>query len=155
MVHEEQKQQQEETRHHDEGNSQSAFMHHSSSPDGPWLPATTSPGSCGMPSAAFHPNGTLFVICGNGHAISRVVSPASTPVWEATWSPQVRLTPNGLQGNWEDPDLWFDKNGHFHILYHIYTLVHDYKIERCSGHAWSRDGIEWSYSQEHQPFNCV
>ena len=51
--------------------------------------------------------------------------------------------------------LWFDRHGHFHILYHIYTLAHDYKIERCSGHAWSRDGIEWNYSQEHQPFNCV
>jgi len=51
--------------------------------------------------------------------------------------------------------LWFDKNGNFHILYHVYTLAHDYKIERCSGHAWSRDGIEWSYSQQHQPFNCA
>jgi hypothetical protein len=61
-------------------------MHHAASPDGPWLPATTSPGGCGMPSAAFHPNGTLFVICGNGHAITRTVSPTSTPVWEAAWS---------------------------------------------------------------------
>ena len=51
--------------------------------------------------------------------------------------------------------LWFDRNGNFHILYHVYTLAHDYKIERCSGHAWSRDGIDWSYSQVHQPFNCA
>ena len=80
----------------------SGFMHHSATPDGPWLPASTSPGSsCGMPSLAFHPNGTLFVICGNGHAITRVISSASTPVWEAEWSPQVKLMPHGLQGNWE------------------------------------------------------
>lgn len=103
MAHEQKKWQQQQQ--HDEANGGSAFMHHASSPNGPWLPATTSPGGCGMPSAAFHPNGTLFVICGNGHAITRVVSPASTPVWDATWSPQVRLTPTGLQGNWEDPDV--------------------------------------------------
>jgi hypothetical protein len=79
----------------------SGFMHHAASPDGPWLPASTSPGSCGMPSAAFHPNGTLFVICGNGHAIARVISAPSVPVWEAEWSHQVKLMPHGLQGNWE------------------------------------------------------
>ena len=38
--------------------------------------------------------------------------------------------------------------------YYNYTTVHDYRIERCSGHAWSRDGIAWSYAQEEQPFNC-
>jgi hypothetical protein len=83
----------------------SGFMHHAASPNGPWTPATSSPGSCGMPSAAFHPNGTLFVICGNGHAIARVMSPPTTPVWAAEWSHQVPLTPKGLQGNWEDPDV--------------------------------------------------
>merc|ERR1712137_109856 len=49
----------------------SGFMHHAKAPEGPWVPAKTSPGSCGMPSAAFHPNGTLYVVCGNGRSIFR------------------------------------------------------------------------------------
>ena len=39
------------------GSTSSGFMHHASSFDGPWLPATSSPGGCGMPCQAFHPNG--------------------------------------------------------------------------------------------------
>ena len=132
----------------------SGFMHHSASLDGPWLPAATSPGSCGMPSAAYHPNGTLFVVCGNGHAITRATSPTSTPAWESTWSPQVPLTPHGEAGNWEDPDLWFDRRENFHILYHVYTTVQDWHVQRCSGHGWSRDGSNWTFSSV-QPFNCT
>eukprot|EP00664_Eupelagonemidae_sp_cell27_P010079 gene10079-2461_t len=43
------------------------------SADGPWLPASTSPMAsvCNMPCAAVHPNGTLFVLCGNGNSITR------------------------------------------------------------------------------------
>ena len=49
----------------------SSFMHHSRTPDGPWIPSKTDPGSCGMPTAAFHPNGTLFMVCG----VSTTTSP--------------------------------------------------------------------------------
>ena len=131
------------------------FMHHSLSLNGPWIASASSPGGCGMPTAAFHPNGTLFVVCGNGHAITRATSAPSVPVWQATWSPQVRLHPEGEQGNWEDPDLWWDSRGNFHILYHVFSMDHDYHIERCSGHAWSRDGWGWNYSSTVQPFNCT
>ena len=76
----------------------------------------------------------LFVICGNGHAITHVTSPLSTPAWEANWSAQVPLKPAGEQGSWEDPDIWFDKDGNFHILYHVYSLApYTAHQERCSG----------------------
>ena len=38
-----------------------------------------------------------------------------------------------------DPDLWFDARGNWHILYHVYTKVNDYRTERYSGHAFSAD----------------
>jgi hypothetical protein len=140
----------------------SGFMHHSKSPDGPWLPATgPSPmhgannDVCNMPDAAFHPNGTLFVICGNGALMSRVLDRKANP-WEAQWAPLVQLPPNdhawAPQSGWEDPDLWFDRRGNFHILYHVYDMRNQ-SMERndssnlYSGHAFSADGIEWSYSK--------
>ena len=78
------------------------FMHHSRSPDGPWLPATTSPPGkgCNMPCGAFHPNGTLFVICGNGHKMTHTID-ATTPPWEAEWTEPVKLSPQGEHGEWE------------------------------------------------------
>jgi len=71
-----------------------------------------------MPTAACHPNGTLFVVCGNGHAIARTTTPpgSGVPIWASNWSAQVQLHPEGEQGAWEDPDLWFDRNENFHIL---------------------------------------
>jgi hypothetical protein len=59
----------------------SGFMHHSSSVDGPWLPAATSPGGCDMPCAAFHPNGTLFAVCRNGRSLAHTVD-ATTDPWD-------------------------------------------------------------------------
>jgi hypothetical protein len=59
----------------------SGFMHHSRSVDGPWLPAATSPGGCGMPCAAFHPNGTLFAVCGNGRSLTHT-DDATTDPWD-------------------------------------------------------------------------
>ena len=99
-----------------------------------------------MPTAAFHPNGTLFLVCGNGYSITRSTSPSTVPIWESSWSNQVSMHPEGLQGRWEDPDLWWDRRGNFHILYHVYSEDRDYHVERCSGHAWSRDGWSWNYS---------
>ena len=129
--------------------SSSSFMHHAKNLSGPWTPAPAGaapPGGCNMPNAAFHPNGTLFAICGNGHSLT------STPDWRAagSWARPATLdTPP----RWEDPSLWFDHRGHWHIIYHVYALEpyarHD---ERYSGHAYSRDGIEWTFSDV-EPFN--
>jgi len=123
------------------GNSTSGFMHHSATPDGPWVASRTNPGSCGMPTAAFHPNGTLFVVCGNGQRLSR-----ADQGWQGEWADVMQLSPPPM---WEDPSLWFDRRGNWHILYHVYALEpFSSGIERYSGHAYSTTGHDWKFSQE-------
>lgn len=128
--------------------SSSSFMHHSASITGPWTPAKTSPssGHCNMPTAAYHPNGTLFVVCGNGRSLF------SAKQWDKEWS---LVTPLNCPPGWEDPTLWFDKRGNWHIIYHVYALrpyaAHD---ERYSGHAFSPDGKTWTFSDV-EPFGGV
>jgi hypothetical protein len=113
-------------------------MHHSASLHGPWTASTTSPGSCGMPTAGFHPNGTLFVICGNGRALVRANQ------WDGEWT---HLSPLAPPSGWEDPTLYFDGRGNWHIIYHVYALrpfaAH---AEIYSGHAFSVDGWSWTFS---------
>jgi hypothetical protein len=83
--------------------SSSAFMHHALSPNGPWTAAKTQPAAgggdapCGMPTAAFHPNGTLFAVCQNGHSLWRQEH------WDAPWT---SVTPLAPPPSWEDPSIW-------------------------------------------------
>ena len=97
------------------------FMHHSKTPRGPWIPAVTTPspvivgkgrGQCGMPTAAFHPNGSLFVVCGNGHQL--VASTGVNQPWRS-------VTTLNTPPKWEDPTLWFDRRGSWHIIYHVWA----------------------------------
>ena len=52
---------------------------------------------CGMPTAAFHPNGTLFAVCQNGHSLWR------QDHWDAPWT---SVTPLAPPPSWEDPSIW-------------------------------------------------
>ena len=116
-----------------------------------------------MPCAAVHPNGTLFAVCGNGLAITSVTGDPTAAPWQARWNPQRPLLPDhkrpsSEQGAWEDPDLWWDKRGHWHILFHVYPqggATASTGLLRYSGHGWSRDGISWQFTSNssQQPFN--
>ena len=45
---------------------------------------------------------------------------------------------------WEDPSLWFDARGNWHIMYHVYaTEPFSKHHELYSGHAYSTDGQCW------------
>ena len=116
----------------------SSFMHYSKAgPMGPWLPAPTTPGECMMPTAAFHPNGTIFAVCGNGATLT------SAPTWDAEWGPQ---RPIGTTTAGEDPTLWFDRRG---VLAHPIprvctgafprmknaTVVTPFRATGCAGHS--------------------
>ena len=118
----------------------SSFVHWAVSLDGPWVPGPTNPsGGCMMPSAAFHPNGTLFAVCGNGHTLTWAHS------FNGSWSGQRAIA--GKPPRWEDPCLWFDRHGHWHILFHVYSLApFRQHHERYSGHAFSMDGLVWTFS---------
>jgi len=121
------------------GNSTSSFLHHSKSLNGPWVASLTDPGSCGMPTAAFHPNGTLFVVCGNGHQLV-----SAQHGWRGQWT---SILPLQTPPNWEDPTLYFDRRANWHILYHVYALEpFSSGVERYSGHAYSADGLDWTFS---------
>eukprot|EP01062_Namystynia_karyoxenos_P073626 TRINITY_DN70433_c0_g1_i1.p1 TRINITY_DN70433_c0_g1~~TRINITY_DN70433_c0_g1_i1.p1 ORF type:complete len:396 (+),score=114.56 TRINITY_DN70433_c0_g1_i1:86-1189(+) len=126
----------------------SGFMHHSMKPDGPWTPATNAPEHCNNPAPTFHPNGTLFLVCNNGgfqltHAVGN------------GWAPLTQIGGHGSDRDrhWEDPFLWFDRRGNWHILAHVYCLLPFAAHKECySGHAFSADGFNWTYSGT-EPFN--
>jgi hypothetical protein len=99
------------------------FMEHAKSPNGPWSTAMTHPNHCNNPAPAFHPNGTLFVICNHFQITSNVnwsASPQKTG-FQGGWSPLVSIgqPTDDNDRHWEDPTLWFDKRGNWHILYHV------------------------------------
>jgi len=46
---------------------------------------------------------------------------------------------------WEDPNLWFDKRGNWHIVFHVYCTGL-WPVYCISGHAYSQDGFDWIFS---------
>ena len=116
----------------------SSFMHYSKAgPMGPWLPAPTTPGECMMPTAAFHPNGTIFAVCGNGATLT------SAPTWDAEWGPQ---RPIGTPTRWEDPTHGLTVAGIGTASHYSLEPFHAHE-ERYGGHAFSRDGMRWTFSK--------
>lgn len=78
----------------------SGFLHTASSPNGPWNPAKTKPLSCNNPAPAYHPNGTLFVVC-NHLDITYALDD-----WEGDWAPLRSMGhpgPGSRVGHYEDP----------------------------------------------------
>ena len=49
--------------------------------------------------------------------------------------------------------LWFDRHGNWHVVFHVYkTLPFHAHEEVYSGHAFSADGIDWTFSHV-EPYN--
>lgn len=51
----------------------------------------------------------------------------------------------GPHGAYEDPFLFTDKRGHFHLLYHVYTTEPEDTCTNStvSAHVYSKDGFTW------------
>ena len=50
---------------------------------------------------------------------------------------------------WEDPFVWLDKRGAWHLLSHVYptnTTSWDQYADIVAGHAFSEDGLNWTFS---------
>merc|ERR1711971_376424 len=75
---------------------------------------------------------------------------ASAPSWNGPWSQKRTFHKN--PGGWEDPRLWFDRRGNFHIIYHVWTRK-PWPSIRYSGHAFSKDGFDWRFSGELEPYS--
>eukprot|EP00937_MAST-01D_sp_MAST-1D-sp2_P006230 g6230.t1 len=123
-------------------------LHRASGPDGPFQPVAGAPSGCNNPSPARHPNGTLYLFC----TWSIRASQSGTP--EGPWDAPVAVhPPNSNARHWEDPFLWIDARGHFHVLSHTWSAL-AYPSNAISGHAFSIDGgaSSWQFSAD-EPYN--
>ena len=85
--------------------------------------------------------------------LRRSLSGLATGPWSAPVRvPVPRVSPG--PGAWEDPFLWVDRRGHFHVLAHIWahTLWPDNPI---SGHGFSVDGHAWHFAAAEPYGNAV
>ena len=119
-------------------------LHVATHPEGPWTPVMGAP-HCNNPSPFVHPNGTLFLAC--------TWKLYSAPGLDGPWSDGVAIPVTGGRGHWEDPFLFIDRRGGFHILAHVYTTQpYPEGGNPISGHAFSTDGVTWNLSDT-QPYS--
>jgi hypothetical protein len=153
-----------------------------SHPTGPWQQAAYIENGANS-EPFFLPNGTLFFVGGGGFfgGITRYESLAHALAGRGNgtaWGP-TRTVLGGTNDtvssdavHWEDPTLWVDKRGHFHVLAHAWRgQDEDWPAPGChksqnvswneppfwrmtwpgpctsnGGHAYSVDGREWNIS---------
>ena len=128
--------------------SSGSTVHTSSSLYGPWEPLenNTLPG-CNNPAPFVHSNGTIYIVC--QEKLYRTESIYNNWTFVSNVS-----HPNGPSAIYEDPYLYVDHRGHFHLLYHAYQT---FTAQTCvnstvSAHAYSEDGFVW-YSNPEQPYS--
>lgn len=143
----------------------SSLLHRSKTPAGPWepLPSIANTG-CNNPAPAFAKNGTLFVLC-NSNAIWKTDTPDVSAGWNKVATVDLNASPWVTPGTSdyvriEDPYLWCDANGNWHLFCHRYDYRDGWPINPnqtepvlVSGHAFSKDLHEWHYSMGQQPFD--
>jgi hypothetical protein len=123
-------------------------IHRSIDPAGPFLPVVVQgkePG-CNNPSPFLHANGTLFMAC--------TWALHSAPRPEGPWGNPITLSPPSTNTrHWEDPYLFINERG-FHLLAHCYSMA-PYPSNAISGHAFSLDGHNWTWSAVEPYDNAV
>ena len=71
-----------------------------------------------------------------------MTSPRSERIRPIAGAPKGRVW---LGKSWEDPFLWFDSRGSWHILAHAYTMeTYLENGNKISGHGYSENGVDWS-----------
>ena len=109
-------------------------------------------GNCNNPAPWVHPNGTIYIGCRAGFhdpASLKRADHIAGPYSVIAELPSGKI-PGGVVGNYEDPQLFTDKRGHFHAIYHVYTYGDSgYCVNATvSAHAFSRDGFTWHVSSQ-------
>eukprot|EP00040_Diaphanoeca_grandis_P022248 m.119183 g.119183 ORF g.119183 m.119183 type:complete len:551 (+) comp28720_c1_seq7:201-1853(+) len=125
---------------------QQGTLHKSTTgPNGPWN-AVPLPFGCNNPAPAISNDGTyvLLVCTWSVHKASSFAGP---------WQPAIAIdvaqnrAPNP-SATWEDPYIYQDLRGHWHLLAHVYNVVPfaTSNSNYISGHGFSRDGLHWNIS---------
>lgn len=134
------------------------------SPFGPWR-SVTFDAQCNNPAPAVHPNGTAYVFCNNGDWVllrsDDVFAGHWTPVQSLNFPPSWGGESSPYLRN-EDPYLYFDARGNWHLLGHRYDYRDGWPVNPnqtmpilVSGHAFSVDGMTWYYNSAQQPFDAA
>ena len=136
-------------------------FHTAPGPSGPWTPKAGP--DCNNPAPAHHRNGTWYLVCHDRPELTMWSTASLANSTETSWTfvgnimdssntPVVNGTPTQWISHttWEDPHLWIDLNGHFHIICHAYPPVdstHPYDYgDVVAGHGFSSNGIHWTWS---------
>jgi hypothetical protein len=122
-----------------------------SSPDGPFAPLSGFSYPGGNPAPIFH-NGAFYMT--NQFTTQIYTTPALTA--GAVWTVHANISHATLPTDdyhVEDPFLWVDRRGNWHIINHAYSNDQYVScgISDVSAHFFSADGVEWTYSP--QPYN--
>lgn len=118
-------------------------LHTAGSLDGPFLPA--SGGNSGVNPAPVFLNGAFYLTTQATREV--VTAPAVTGPWAFFGNISHPATQDSTS---EDPFLWIDKRGNWHILNHAYNTSEDANCgeSHVSTHFFSADGKNWSYSDQ-------
>jgi hypothetical protein len=120
----------------------------SASPDGPFAAIVNFSYPGGNPAPAYF-GGAFYMT--NQHTDQIWTTPELAQ--GATWSVYGNISHAGLptdQYNVEDPFLWIDKRGNWHIINHAYSNLEFTSCGKsaASAHFFSPDGKSWSWSAQ-------
>ena len=128
-------------------------IHVSRSVSGPWEPLLENTlGECNNPAPWQHSNGSLYIVCTLGYNHVLKTAPAISGPWQVVTNISIQPDKHGTV--YEDPYLWVDTRGHWHLLMHAYNTKED--RTQCTNstvslHAYSEDGHHWLPSPD-QPY---
>ena len=129
---------------------------YASSLDGPWdslnaavVPSAEMGKSWGParmldnPTVVFYEDGSLLMASRGGKPGDEAWSDGivTAPSWRGPYT-QHSMIGNASSPRVEDPFLWRDTKGFYHVIFHKFTDEHP----NCGGHAFSRDGFHWTLS---------
>jgi hypothetical protein len=97
------------------------------------------------PTLVIAPNGSALL---SGRTCSGPEHPwvASAPHWSGPYHSIDSEQQPFPQLNVEDPHMWRDARGHWHMLHHWQSGNHNAYAN--GGHSFSRDGLRWTFSND-------
>eukprot|EP00933_Yihiella_yeosuensis_P038928 TRINITY_DN32875_c2_g2_i1.p1 TRINITY_DN32875_c2_g2~~TRINITY_DN32875_c2_g2_i1.p1 ORF type:complete len:435 (-),score=50.00 TRINITY_DN32875_c2_g2_i1:50-1309(-) len=133
-------------------------IHTSKSAGGPWTPLENNSldKNCNNPAPWVHKNGTIFLVCSGGSSGNGLWrSESISGPWKLVTAGLTAA--GGVWGVYEDPFLYIDIDGSFHLLFHVYETGENgitCSNTTVAAHLFSSDGFQW-HTTPVQPFTSV